>query len=442
MRDNVSRAVIALSALYFLFVPRNASAVGARGAAHRQLIAASSPRTAGGMRIRATFSTAAASFGYTIHSIGAPPGYDFSTPTSFNNTGQVFGQAVHYLANGGSIQDCVAWSANVFRRIPLPPSTISCVANGIGAANPATGEYEVVGSATELFAADPHAVAAIAGPTGFKRATVYYAYAPSTMVGVNASQISAAAAESDRDTASDAQGLLYSTTTGAAGSLVPLQLLPSGAGPELHVLAPTYELPCPFGGCAINDRNEVLGYDFLTINGVAATVALYTVGEPSSLVHLPLADSVGYDGGPVPPSATSFPVAFNDRDQLLYLDATLEAPAVYDADTGVRTIIPVSGPGCGPPVPLSLNNLGEVLGTFAYCATPIYYTWDPVHGTQYLSAQIPANAYTIYPLGVNDNGQILVKLTTGTSVTTWGTLDPVVPTDARARRRTRAVRQP
>jgi hypothetical protein len=442
MPANVSRAVMTAAALCVPFIPQNASAAVPGGAPRRQLIAASSPRAARGMKIRATYSAAAASFGYTIHSIGAPPGYDSSSPSSFNNTGQIFGQAVHYLANGGSTQDCVAWSANVFRRIPLPPTSISCVANGIDDANPATGEYEVVGSATESFAADPHAFVAIAGPTGFKRATVYYAYAPSTMVGVNATQISAAAAEADRDTAYDAQGLLYSTTTGAAGSLAPLQPLPSGVGPALHVLAPTYELPCPFGGCAINDRSEILGFDFYTINDGAATVALYTVGEPSSLVHLPLADSVGYDGGPDVPSADSFPVAFNDLDQLLYLDATLEAPAVYDADTGVRTIVPVSGPGCGPPVPLSLNNLGEVLGTFAYCATPIYYTWDPVRGTQYLSAQIPANAYTIYPLGVNDNGQILVKLTTSASVTTWGTLDPVVPTGARARRRKSAARQP
>jgi hypothetical protein len=444
MLANVMRAVMVLPALCLLLSPRDASAAGARNAAARGLIAASSPREVRGMRIRGMRSGAAASPGYTIRNIGAPSGYDFSSPSGFNNTGQIFGQAGHYLRTGGSTQDCFTWSANVFRRVPLPPPTTfgtGCSANAIADANPATGEYEVVGSAIERFAPDPHAYAAIAGPTGFKRATVYYAYAPSTMVGVNASQISLAAAEFDRDTAYDAQGLLYSTTTGAAGSLTPLQPLATGIGPALHVLAPTYQNPCPFGGCAINARNEVLGFDFLTINDVAATVALYTVGEPSSLVHLPLSDSVGYDGGPVP-NASSFPVAFNDIDQLLYLDATLEAPALYDADTGVRTIIPVAaGPDCGLPVPLSLNNLGEVLGTFQYCATPIYYTWDPVHGTQYLNTQIPANAYTIYPLGVNDNGQILVKLTTSSSVTNWGTLDPVAASDAKPRRG-RHVRQP
>ena len=409
------------------------------------VIGPSSSKNLGGMRIGTRRPRSATAPVYTIHDVGAPPGYDFSSPSGFNNTGQIYGQAGHFLPHGGSVQDCVVWSAGVFRRVPVAKITTygtGCVANGMNDAAAASGEYEVVGSATEEFAVDGHAFAAVAGPGGFKRTTTYFAYAPSTMVGVNAAQISAAAAEYDRDTAYDVYGLLYATATGASGSLGALQASPSATTPVVHVLAPTYRNPCPFGGCAINDRNEVLGYDFRTAYGGLATVALFTVGQPASLVHVPLQDVVvnNIDNPTQVQAATAYPVAFNDLDQLLYLDATLLAPAIYDVATGVRTVVPVAAPGCVNPVPLSMNNEGEMLGTFASCPTPIYYTWDAAHGTQYLNAQLPANAYTIVPLGVNDNGQILVKLTSSAAVTTWGTLDPVA-TRANGPLRARTVKK-
>ncbi len=388
-----------------------------------------------GMRIAGPRAASLAQAAYTIHDIGAPNGYDFSYPSGFNNTGQIFGQVGTYLPNGGSSLDCYSWSGSVFRRLPLPaPASYNadCTANGMDDAN-AAGDYEIVGVAREEFAEDRHAFAAIAGPTGFKRLAIYSAYGPSSMAGVNASEVSAAAAAFDRDTAYDVRGLLYYTASGASASLTQLQALPSATSTPFHALVPTYPSPCPFGGCAINDRGELLGYDWLTLYNNEATVALGTVGEPASLLHLPLQDAVyAQPSSSVDTPAATYPVAFNNQNQLLYLEATVNAPAVYDIDTGKNTIISASAPGCTNPVPLSMNNRAEVLGTFLNCTTPVYFTWDRATGTHYLNAEIPSSAFTVFPLGVNDRGQILVKLMSASSVTYWGTLDPVASSAGKA----------
>jgi hypothetical protein len=314
------------------------------------------------------------------------------------------------------------WTGSSFRRLPLPSATLpntSCTPSSMNDVDPATGEYEIVGSATEQFSFGARAFAVLATAAGFKRTTIYYADAPSQMVGVSTNQVALATAAFERDTAYDIQGELYSTTTAVSNSLVQLQPLASADSPALHYLIPTYSIPCPFGGCAINDRNEVLGYDYLTQNSGGATAALYTVGSPASLVHLPIQDANA--------SLQSYPVAFNNANQLAYFVAQLNTAAIYDVDTGVRTVIPVSPPGCavgGTAVPISMNNRGAVLG-LDYCpGFNAYWTWDSVNGTHYLEGQIPASAYTIFPLGINDAGQILVNLQTPTS-NAWGTLDPM-----------------
>ena len=445
MHASVPCAGAFVVALDFVVGPCAAIPAAANNTTSVDRIGASQPKTLRGMRITTVRRHDAPAPSYTIHNFGAPGGYDFSFPSGFNNTGQIFGQGGHSLQTGGSVEDCVVFSAGAFRRVPVLAAAgynTGCVANGINDADATTGQYEVVGSATEEFSNNAHAFAAVAGATGFQRAVTYFAYAPSRMVGVSASRLSVAAAEFDRDTAYDVTGPLYSTTSSASGSLTQLQTLPSATAPVVHVLVPTYQNPCPFGGCAIDARNRVLGYDYRTVLNGYATVAIFTAGDQSSLVHVPLQDAVSYGYPPTAASAATYPVAFNDRGDLLYLDATLQSPAIYNIDTGTRTVIPVSSPICNNPVPLSMNNLGEVLGSFQYCSTPTptYFTWDPVHGTQYLNAQLPASPYTIAPLGVNDRGQILAKLTSSASVASWGTLDPVAPAAANAHLRKRNVR--
>ena len=307
-----------------------------------------------------------------------------------------------------------------------------------------SGEYEIVGSLTEPYSFVSYAFAVVATNEGVLRAPIYYEHGPSTMIGVNASETSVAAAQYSRDTPYDpyyALGYdiivdystqLYFSTVRAADPLTQVQV-GSARAPAIHYLIPTYPNVCPFGGCAINDRNEVLGFDYLTY-----AYPFYTLGNPSSLVHLPIQDQ---EFDPSYGGANTGPVAFNNANQLLYMDATSNAAVVYNADTGVKTVIPVLAPGCPSPLtvePISMNNKGEVLGFVSNCPSPTYFTWDPQNGTQFLNAQIPSSPLTITPLGVNDAGQILIVLTSTSNVDTWGTLDPVTSTQTKGRARIRS----
>ena len=308
-------------------------------------------------------------------------------------------------------------------------------------ANAGSGQYEVVGSVTEPFAVGTRAFAVIAGPGGFVKSTIYYANSPSIMVGVNASQVSVASAAFERDRLGDLDGSLYFTTKSAGSALATLQTPAAANAPPIHNLLPTaptyypaYPNPCVFGGCTINAANEVLGFDALTQNGAtqAATLAVYTVGNAASLRHLPLS-------GPIiaPAPEENTPVAFNNADRLVYLDSTTNEPAVLDIDTGATTTLPVLPPGCAAyaqGIPLSMNDIGEVFGFNSGCTTAnAYWTWDPAHGVRYLASEIPASAYTLFPLGVNNNGQILVQLVDANGVDYWGTLDPVSPPAAHSK---------
>jgi hypothetical protein len=102
---------------------------------------------------------------------------------------------------------------------------------------------------------------------------------------------------------------------------------------------------------------------------------------------------------------------------------------VYSGANGTTTAIPsIPGNTCAYYLVLSLSNAGQVLGQTASCGSNsdyVYFTWDPVNGTQNLNAEINMTGYSyVYPLGVNDNGQILVQLYPTTGGSTWGTLNP------------------
>ncbi len=429
------RALLCAAAVLYTFVPGRAVAASP-GVTSVFGVVHSGP----GLR-RSHRSRAANAPTYTIHNVGFPSGFPASTPGGFNDTGQIFGlvEVPKVPAGSGYVQDCRLWTGFVFVRLPLPASG-TCTALAIDDANAGSGQYEVVGAVTEPFSTGTRAFAAIAGAGGFVKSTIYYANSPSTMVGVNASQRSVASAAFERDRIGDLDGQLYFTTEGAGAALTTLQTPAAANAAPIHNLLPiaptdypAYPNPCVFGGCTINAASEVLGFDALTRNAAqTATLAVYTVGNAASLRHLPLS---GPTLAPGPEEDT--PVAFNNADRIVYLDSTTNEPAVLDIDSGAKTRLPVLPPGCpsyAQGVPLSMNDLGEVVGVNLNCTTPsAYWTWDPLHGTQYLASEIPASAYTIYPLGVNDNGQILVQLVDTNGVDYWGTLDLVRSPAARAK---------
>ncbi len=435
-------AAVACCLLSYAHPAAAARPVGARASSHA-VAASGLARRRPGIRGGVRRAQAAVAPAYTIHPIGAPlgGGYTYSFPLGFNNTGQIFGVAGR---TGYPRVDCVVWNGSAFITLPLRAATAdaNCAPAGMNDADATTGDYEIVGSLTEPYSFVPYAFAVVTNNAGFLHAPVFYEHGPSAMIGVNASETAVAAAQFSRDAPYDPSfqsainfsAQLYFSTNQGANTLTQVQA-GSAAAPAVHYLIPTYPNVCVFGGCSINDRNQVLGFDYLTYSYPYATAALYTLGDPSSLTHLPIQDT---ELEPALGGANTGPVAFNDAGQLLYMDATSNAAVVYDADTGVRTVLPVVPPGCPAPVtvePISMNNKGEVLGFVSNCPNPTYFTWDPNDGTQFLNAQLPSSASTITPLGVNDAGQILIVLTSTSNVNTWGTLDPVLPAQAKARAR-------
>ena len=248
--------------------------------------------------------------------------------------------------------------------------------------------------------------ATIAGSGSFTTVP-FYQYSPAALFGINAAGTAVGTsynplqAEALMLTAPGERLVnLQSTCSADVGCIVALQFLLKRSDGQ-----PTGQ--CAFGGCTINASGTVIGVDTS-----ASTYALYT--DPAgSKVDLPLA--VGKYGEIV---------ALNDASQIAYFIGS--TALLYDAIAGTTTAIPpVAGTSCGYYTPVSLNNAGTVLGFASDCKSKaFYFTWNAARGTQDLNLQIPANAFTIKALGINDNGQILVSLRTSAGATHWGTLDP------------------
>jgi hypothetical protein len=194
-------------------------------------------------------------------------------------------------------------------------------------------------------------------------------------------------------------------TSGAAGCLETLNFIYN------HKLNGEPAVQCPFGGCTITDGGTVLGFD-----AVANAYALYTGGAANVSQDLPL------------PFLRSYVVSINDARQVLYFSPSSPGvvPSVYDVAAGTSVgVPPVAGTSCANYYPISMSDTEEVLGYTSRCSgRDFYWIWDPVNGTRNVNAALPESAYTVTPLGVNDNGQILVSLLPATGPAHWGTLDP------------------
>jgi len=398
-----SWAVATATLLLLAAGPANATGERVPGNAHQT-----------GIRGGASHARAATSPAYTIHDIGAP-GPD-SAPYSFNNTGQIF---------GFSGSDCVVWTGTAYRPLPLlSPTLLGCLPYGINDANPITGQYEMVGKVSTQYLQNASTFAVLANAAGFTKSTIYSAYPDGDMAGVNSNGISLAIAYFYPADTLELSGPQFLTAAGATDYLAPLES-PVASQPPVHYVVPQLNYnpnPCAFGGCYINDLNEVLGADYFSAASSHPTEALYTVGVPSSLRVLPISSAY-----------CCVPVALNNQNQILFNAAgrgSEPVPTIYNVTTGKMKRALTATQTCPKGLtgyPIGLNNKGEVLGSYAGHCTSTYFTWDAVHGTQQLDPQLPANDYTrIYALGVNDNGQILVNLVKG-NVYDWGTLDPVVP---------------
>ena len=367
---------------------------------------------------------AAATPAYTLTSFGAPSAN--SEPAAFNNTGQVVG----YGDTG-----CYVYDSGSFSRLPIPSAGTQYDNCRIASIDDKTagGTYQVGGTTANLYTG----AAFIVTP---RTPIIYYAYEDSSVLGINNNGIALFSALFAPVRTTDFSGLQFFTATNGGGYLTQVQAPASAAAP-IHYLLPFQNFgqstQCAFGGCFINDRSEILGYDSLSITPTSANLAAYTLGNPASLVDLPI--DLNASGAFV---YGNLPVAFNDRDQILY-DANMSQaylqgkPTIYDMGSGKTTAIPLVTPKCpkgGHGDPLSMNNNGEVLG-FYYCNNSFfgYFTWDAVTGTHDLSLVIPDTNFALYPIGINDSGAILIELTAGLNPVSWGRLDPIASSSTKLR---------
>jgi hypothetical protein len=353
-----------------------------------------------GLRPSARRTRATAAPTYTIVSVGAPSAN--SEPAAFNNTGQIAG----YGDTG-----CYVYDSGTFRRLPIPSASTQFINCHLGAINDKTaaGTYQIGGTTATPYSSN---VAFAVTPSS---TIVYYAWSDSALLGVNNNGISLAVADFFPVRTTDLSGSQFFTAHDGGGYLTQVQAPASSATP-IHYLLPLkfdQNTTTPFGSNLLNDRNEVLGYDYFTLTPTSANIAVYTLGSPASIVDSSFVPNAAYD------SVYGFvPIAFNDRDQILYdadnPDVYPEGiPAVYDIGSEKKTVIPLATPTCptgAHGVPISMNNTGEVLGEY-YCQKGYgYFTWDALSGTHDLSLAIPDTNFTLYPVGVNDNGQILIEL--------------------------------
>jgi hypothetical protein len=102
---------------------------------------------------------------------------------------------------------------------------------------------------------------------------------------------------------------------------------------------------------------------------------------------------------------------------------------LYEIATGLETKIPkLAGNTCNDYVPLSLNKAGTVIGYAGDCPTTAeqtYFIYDATNGTRDLMAELPSGDASVLPVGINDNGQILIGITLGNGSIDWGILQPL-----------------
>lgn len=100
-------------------------------------------------------------------------------------------------------------------------------------------------------------------------------------------------------------------------------------------------------------------------------------------------------------------------------------------------VVPVLDSACSFEYYLSMNNNGEILGRDQACAdgTEPYFTCDPVNGTQSIAVPSASGTFvSALPIAANDDGQVLITITTTSGAYNWGVLNPVSSSSASARR--------
>ncbi len=188
----------------------------------------------------------------------------------------------------------------------------------------------------------------------------------------------------------------------AAGSNS-IRLLQPTCGPHAPCVSvsPARGQQCPFGGCEITANGSIfLDDQLITPDGTIQVINLDVTAQSPTI---------------------------NNSNQILYLDGN--HVQIYQIGTGAVTTIPaIPGSSCIALSPLSFNDAGQVLGVTDSCTKSTdytYFVYDPKSGTKELIAELPSGSASVTPVGINNNGQILVGLTLPSGIIHWGTLNPI-----------------
>jgi hypothetical protein len=346
---------------------------------------------------------------YTIVDVGSLP-HAYGYPYGFNNTGQIYGYA---SPNKNSHELCEVYTGSGWLSLHGRGGS-DCTAYGMSNEN--AGTYFLSGNVTTKNQPYEQAMFGTVSSFGTAMKTFVRYYDSNLDGGVNDSGVAVGSAYQS-DAFENYPPFVYQG--GRLSQLQP-QCNSSHGGPlcmSYIVGAYNGEGRCPFGGCAINDSNVVLGVDDYTGN-----LMVYTVGNPSSAADTPIS------WGP------AYPAGINNANQIAYAyynysSQTLPA-FIYQLGASAATWLgTIPGSDCQDYLPLSLNNVGDVMGYDDDCSSSPETYWVYDHTTQTmvdLATEIPpSNHYNeIYPLGINDNGQILAALYPQSGGIHWGFLNP------------------
>jgi hypothetical protein len=186
---------------------------------------------------------------------------------------------------------------------------------------------------------------------------------------------------------------------------------------------------CSFGGCDFDDKGDVEAVPLFT-GSTLDEILNITTGKccTSSDEYLSTSQHFISDYGDTVGSMVDF-----DQFDLLVDGGDVGQPNENEELQGCYNN------------PISLSNKGNILVVSQCYPGHENWTWDPAHGFTDIANTLPANSYAkIVPLGINDEGDILVELDPHSGPIHWGVLLPPASSHAahlsKLRRRVGTVR--
>ena len=376
---------------------------------------------------------------YTIVDDGTlPAGADrLSSPVAFNNADEIVGTAYDTASN---VPVCVLFDGKSYRDVSTLGSIASCSPSGISART-STGSVALVGSVTTEFSgADTKALYVSTLPNSPLVRTAVYTNDAASLSAINAGgkALGSAAYDPLGGFLTTQPPFIVSPGGGALDVLQPACRTPEPGCGELVANAfydDYYGYPgCGFGGCTLAADGTALLYDLFdgSLELVAQNGTAHDVTLDADVVTVPL---------------------MNDAKQIVYGAQAIEAGVavirtqLYSPGSGTITVLPpLPGESCQQYVPVSINNAGRILG-YATCSKPayanIYFTYDAASGIVALPSAFPGGDYSVQPLAINDNNQILVGIQhTSGGLIDWGYLQPAAGSALRGHGASAAVHRP